>query len=98
VGRSSAVLMLHKNGYLVPARMSLAASVTGEEWFAAAEKVRTHWHFLFFAGEYGGFRITAACRTAAGLLGLDLLAVRADAVAMGQLCGGVSRMCWPTSR
>jgi len=85
VGRSSAVLLLHKGGYLVPTRMSLAASVTGEEWFAAAEEVRTHWSFLFFAGEDAGFRVTAACRPAASLLGLDLLAVRAGAVTLEHL-------------
>jgi len=85
LGRSRALLFLHKGGYLVPVRMNLAASVTGEEWFAAAEEVRTHWNFVFVAGADAGFRVTAACRSAASVLGLDLLVVRAGAVTLEHL-------------
>jgi hypothetical protein len=67
--RSRLMFGLHKQGYIFPMRVMV--DIAGEEWLTIAEEVSTNLSFVFFTGSEDNWRVTAACRSAMSLLGID---------------------------
>lgn len=60
-----------------PMRISVRASVNGNEWVAVSDEIVTSLSFIFFLNESCGWRVQGCCKSAQALLGMDLIAMKA---------------------
>lgn len=82
IGVPRVSFILHRAGHIVPVKMNIRASSDGFAAVIDTMQTRPGDMYVWCLGEQAGWRITAACETAMGALGVDLPSLKAGSMTL----------------